>query len=137
LDRCRQLKKQWVHALRRKAQGKVFNENGVRHPRSPELRATVVENNLAQPIWRAAFSDRVRSLAPPRCSACGGRRPHVCRHLARITGRRTGNHALVWGRWAKQPGNADTAGLSLSMVKKHLHGIFESSKSRAAANSWR
>src|SRR5438876_5029689 len=41
LDRCRQLKQEWVHARGRSRQRRVFKRERVNHPRSPELRATV------------------------------------------------------------------------------------------------
>src|SRR5438552_12084387 len=123
LDRCRQLRQQWARARRASATRKVFKRERVRHPRSPELRATVRLKQLSS-------ADLAR---PHFLIECEGLRRHAAQHaettashlphLARLTTREQEITRLVCDGRSNQE-IADEAGLSLSMVKKHLHAVF-------------
>src|SRR6266581_4266375 len=123
LDRCRQLKHQWVRAQRPSAPRRVFKRERVHHPRSPELRATVRLKQLSS-------ADLARPHFLVECEAL---RRHTAQHaeatasrlpaLARLTRRQQEITRLVCDGRSNQE-IADEAGLSLAMVKKHLHAVF-------------
>jgi len=123
LDRCRQLKQQWARAQRPSAARKVFKRERVRHPRSSELRATVRLKQLSS-------TDLAR---PHFLIECEALRRHRAQHaeatvsrlpaLARLTRRQQEITRLVCDGRSNQE-IADQAGLSLAMVKKHLHAVF-------------
>jgi len=123
LDRCRSLKEQWVRAQRPSAPRRAFKRERVHHPRSPELRATVRLKQLSS-------ADLAR---PHFLIECEGLRRHAAQHaettashlphLARLTAREQEITRLVCEGRSNQE-IADTAGLSLAMVKKHLHAVF-------------
>ncbi len=123
LDRCRQLKQQWAHARRPSAPRRVFKRERVRHPRSPELRATVRLKQLsAADLARPHFlieCEALRRHAAQHAAETASRLPH----LARLTAREQEITRLVCDGRSNQE-IADAAGLSLQMVKKHLHGVF-------------
>jgi DNA-binding CsgD family transcriptional regulator len=121
LDRCRLLKQQWAHAQRPIAAQTGFKEERVHHPRSPHLRATLHLRQLgsagvARPHFLIECED-LRSAA--RTGPASSRLPH----LARLTRREQEVARLVCEGRSNQE-IADDAGLSLPMVKKHVHGIF-------------
>ncbi len=123
LDRCRQLKQQWARAQRPSATRRVFKRERVRHPRSSELRATVRLKQLGS-------ADLAR---PHFLIECEALRHHPAQHagattsrlpaLARLTRRQQEITRLVCDGRSNQE-IADEAGLSLAMVKKHLHAVF-------------
>jgi len=123
LDRCRQLKQQWARAQRPSAPRRVFKRERVRHPRSSELRATVRLKQLGS-------ADLAR---PHFLIECEALRHHPAQHagattsrlpaLARLTRRQQEITRLVCDGRSNQE-IADQAGLSLAMVKKHLHAVF-------------
>ena len=123
LDRCRQLKQQWARAQRPSAPRRVFKRERVRHPRSSELRATVRLKQLGS-------ADLAR---PHFLIECEALRHHPAQHagattsrlpaLARLTRRQQEITRLVCDGRSNQE-IADEAGLSLAMVKKHLHAVF-------------
>jgi DNA-binding CsgD family transcriptional regulator len=121
LDRCRLLKQQWAHAQRPIAAQTGFKEERVHHPRSPHLRATLHLRQLgsagvARPHFLIECED-LRSAA--RTGPASSRLPH----FARLTRREQEVARLVCEGRSNQE-IADHAGLSLPMVKKHVHGIF-------------
>ena len=123
LDRCRQLKEEWTRAQRPRAPRTVFKRERVRHPRSPELRATVrlkqlSSADLAQPHFLIEC-EALRHRTAQHSETAGSRLPH----LARLTRRQQEITRLVCDGRSNQE-IADEAGLSLPMVKKHLHAVF-------------
>jgi DNA-binding CsgD family transcriptional regulator len=123
LDRCRLLKQQWAHAQRPIAPQTGFKEERVHHPRSPHLRATLHLKQLsscgvAQPHFLIECED-LRRQAGARAEPASSSLPH----LVRLTRREQEVARLVCGGRSNQE-IADDAGLSLQMVKKHLHVIF-------------
>jgi DNA-binding CsgD family transcriptional regulator len=123
LDRCRLLKQQWAHAQRPIAAQAGFREERVRHPRSPHLRATLHLKQLgsagvARPHFLIECED-LHSSAATRTGPASSRLPH----LVRLTRREQEVARLVCEGRSNQE-IADDAGLSLPMVKKHLHAIF-------------
>jgi len=122
LDRCRQLKHQWVRAQRPSAPRRVFKRERVHHPRSPELRATVRLKQLSSAdLARPHFLIECEALPrhPQHTEATASRLPA----LARLTRRQQEITRLVCDGRSNQE-IADEAGLSLAMVKKHLHAVF-------------
>ena len=123
LDRCRQLKQQWARAQRPSAARKVFKRERVRHPRSSELRATVRLKQLSSAdLARPHFlieCEALRHHRAHRAEATVSRLPA----LARLTRRQQEITRLVCDGRSNQE-IADEAGLSLAMVKKHLHAVF-------------
>jgi len=123
LDRCHQLKQEWARAQRPSAPRRVFKRERVHHPRSPDLRATVRLKQLSSAdLARPHFlieCEALRSHAAQHTEATASRLPH----LTRLTRREQEITRLVCDGRSNQE-IADTAGLSLAMVKKHLHGVF-------------
>ena len=123
LDRCRSLKQQWARAQRPSAPRRVFKRERVHHPRSPDLRATVrlkqlSSADLARPHFLVEC-EALRRHTAQQTETAASRLPH----LARLTAREQEITRLVCDGRSNQE-IADTAGLSLAMVKKHLHGVF-------------
>jgi DNA-binding CsgD family transcriptional regulator len=123
LDRCRLLKQQWAQAQRPIAPQAGFREERVHHPRSPHLRATLHLKQLgsagvARPHFLIECED-LHSSAGTRTGSASSRLPH----LVRLTRREQEVARLVCKGRSNQE-IADDAGLSLAMVKKHLHAIF-------------
>src|SRR6266436_5543544 len=123
LDRCRLLKQQWASMQRPSAPRRVFKRERVHHPRSPELGATVRLKQLSSAdLARPHFlieCEALRRHAAQHAEAAASRLPH----LARLTGREQEITRLVCDGRSNQE-IADEAGLSLQMVKKHLHAVF-------------
>jgi DNA-binding CsgD family transcriptional regulator len=122
LDRCRSLKEQWTRTRRPSAR-RVLKRERVHHPRSPELRATVRLKQLSSAdLARPHFLIEGEALprhAVQHSATADSRLPH----LARLTGRQQEITRLVCDGRSNQE-IADEAGLSLAMVKKHLHSVF-------------
>jgi len=125
LDRCRSLKQQWTEAKRRALSGlrTIFKEKQVHHPRLPYLRATIRLRDLKSAgVARPHFliecehlsrnGDRTSGLVNSRLPA-----------LARLTVREQEVARLVCSGQSNKE-IADTAHLSVAMVKKHLHAVF-------------
>ena len=123
LDRCRQLKQQWARAQRPSGPRRVFKRERVHHPRSPDLRATVRLKQLSSAdLARPHFlieCEPLRRYTAQHTESTASRLPH----LARLTAREQEITRLVCDGRSNQE-IADEAGLSLSMVKKHLHAVF-------------
>jgi DNA-binding CsgD family transcriptional regulator len=120
LDRCRLLKQQCADAQRPNTWQTGFEEGQVRHPRRPHLRATlhlkqISSVGVALPHFLIECEDLRRRRAGPVSS----RLPH----LVRLTKREQEVARLVCEGRSNQE-IADEAGLSLPMVKKHLHAVF-------------
>jgi DNA-binding CsgD family transcriptional regulator len=125
LDRCRLLKQQWMEAKRRALSGlrTMFKEEQVHHPRLPYLRAIIRLRDLksagvARPHFLIECEDLSRNghknggLAISRLPA-----------LARLSTREQEVARLVCSGQSNKE-IADTAHLSVAMVKKHLHAVF-------------
>lgn len=125
LDRCRLLKQQWMEAKRRALSGlrTMFKEEQSHHPTLPYLRATIRLRDLksagvARPHFLIECEDSSRNgdlssrLADSRLPA-----------LARLTIREQEVARLVCSGQSNKE-IADTAHLSVAMVKKHLHAVF-------------
>ena len=92
------------------------------HPRSPNLRATVrlkqlSSTDLARPHFLIECENLHRNGAASNGQAS-------LPHLVRLTVREQEVARLVCDGRSNQE-IADAAGLSLSMVKKHLHAVFK------------
>ena len=123
LDRCRLLKQQWADAERPNPPRIDFEEEQVRHPRLPHLRATLHLRQLgsagvARPHFLIECED-LRRHAAATTERASARLPH----LARLTRREQEVARLVCEGRSNQE-IADEACLSLPMVKKHLHAVF-------------
>lgn len=125
LDRCRLLKQEWTETGRRTLSDlrTFFKEEQVHHPRLPQLRVTVHLRRLKSTgVVRPHFLIECEDLS------CNGNRngaPSSLRlpALARLTMREQEVARLVCdGQSNKEI--ADTAHLSVAMVKKHIHAIF-------------
>ena len=136
LDRCRLLKKLWSQGQRPNVLRPNPVEEKVHHPKWPHLRATLHLKQLnAAGVSRPHFlveCEELRDVAhSPRAPGSS-----LLPHLVRLTGR---EQEVAWrvcdGRSNQEI--ADEAGLSVQMVKKHLHSIFGklevSSRSRLMA----
>ncbi len=121
LDRCRLLKQQWAHAQHPIAPLTGFKEARVHHPRSPHLRATLHLKQLSSAgVARPHFLIECEDLcSTARTGPASSRLPH----LVRLTKREQEVARLVCEGRSNQE-IADDAGLSLPMVKKHLHAVF-------------
>ncbi len=125
LDRCRVLKREWTDArLRmRSEQNTDFKEEQVRHPRSPDLRATIQLKQInsvgaAGPHFLIACEDVCR-----KSERSGRLRLFRLPGIARLTRREREVAQLACeGRSNKEI--AQNACLSLPTVKKHLHSVF-------------
>ena len=125
LDRCRFLKEQWMNAQPQMRAGRRtdFEEEQVRHPRLPRLRATihlkqVKSAGVARPHFLIACENFRRNGA--RSGRLG------LFHLpafARLTRREQEVAELACEGRSNQE-IADNACLSLPTVKKHLHSVF-------------
>lgn len=125
LNSCRILKQQWVktHPRTLAELRTSREEQRVRHPRSPHLRATIQLRHLKSAgVTRPHFVIECEDLNRNGTRSNGSTNSHLPA-LARLTGREQEVARLVCeGRSNKEI--ADNARLSLQMVKKHLHAIF-------------
>jgi DNA-binding CsgD family transcriptional regulator len=115
LDRCRRLKKEWREASQLATPRMVLRQEVIHHSKWSFLRATLSMRQLS-----------VGSVARPHflieCEEL--RRPATpLPHLVRLTQREQQLTRLVCDGRSNQE-IADEAGLSVAMVKKHLHSIF-------------
>ena len=123
LDRCRQLKRQWARGQGPSASRGVLKRERVQHPRSPELRATVRLKQLTSAdLARPHFLVECEALRHRTAQHTERAASHLPR-LARLTARQQEITRLVCDGRSNQE-IADEAGLSLPMVKKHLHAVF-------------
>jgi DNA-binding CsgD family transcriptional regulator len=125
LDRCHVLKQQWMEAqLRTRSEQRTdFSEEQVHHPGLPHLRATIhlrqiKSAGVAQPHFLIACEDLCRNGAHP-----GRLGLFHLPSLARLTIREQEVARLVCSGQSNKE-IADTAHLSVAMVKKHLHAVF-------------
>lgn len=124
LDRCRLLKKLWAEGQKPDASGAIpREEQQVHHPKWPHLRATLHLKQLnSAGVARPHFlieCEELRDVGHPPHAPTASLLPHLVRLTAR-------EQEVAWrvcdGRSNQEI--ADEAGLSLQMVKKHLHSIF-------------
>jgi DNA-binding CsgD family transcriptional regulator len=125
LDRCRLLKQQWTEAGRKtlSAPRTLSREERAHHPRLPHFRATVHLKHL-----KSAGVVRPHFLIECEDLSCNGNRnnaPAALRlpTIARLTMREQEVARLVCNGQSNKE-IADTAHLSVAMVKKHIHAIF-------------
>jgi DNA-binding CsgD family transcriptional regulator len=125
LGRCRRLKQQWMAAERQALSGSrtIFDEEQVHHPRFHDYRATVYLRHLksagvVRPHFMVECEDLSRNGNRNRASAIW-RLPA----MARLTMREREVAQLVCNGQSNKE-IADTAHLSVAMVKKHTHAIF-------------
>ena len=124
VDRCRQLKRQWAHAQHPRGRRRLSKGERVYHPRSPDLRATVRLKQLnSADLARPHFLIECENMRRPAAPSNGPANSHLP-HLVRLTGREQEVARLVCDGHSNQE-IADASGLSLHMVKKHLHAIFQ------------
>jgi FixJ family two-component response regulator len=122
LDACRRLKKQWETSAGVKSTQPLISEEAVHHAKWKQLRATISLTHLnsvglTPPLFLIRCEELRLPGAPP--NAAGNR----LAHLARLTTREQEVTRLACDGRSNQE-IADEAGLSLQMVKKHLHAIF-------------
>jgi DNA-binding CsgD family transcriptional regulator len=125
LDRCRLLKQQWTEAGRRTLSDArtFFKEQQAHHPRLPHYRATVQLRHL-----KSAGVVRPHFLIECEVLNCNDNRNGAPANLplpaiTRLTMREQEVVRLVCdGQSNKEI--ADSAHLSVAMVKKHVHSIF-------------
>jgi DNA-binding CsgD family transcriptional regulator len=125
LDRCRLLKRQWTEAGRRTLSDArtFFKEQQAHHPRLPHYRATI---QLRHP--KSAGVVRPHFLIECEDLSCNGNRNRAPANLrlpaiTRLTTREQEVARLVCNGQSNKE-IADTAHLSVAMVKKHTHAIF-------------
>jgi DNA-binding CsgD family transcriptional regulator len=125
LERCRLLKQQWAEPRPRTSSGlrTSLEEQQVRHPRLPHLRATIHLRHLKSAgVTRPHFVIECEDLNRNGSRSNGSTNSHLPA-LLRLTRREQEVARLACeGRSNKEI--ADNACLSLQMVKKHLHAIF-------------
>jgi DNA-binding CsgD family transcriptional regulator len=122
LAACRCLKKRWETSAGVKSAQPIVSEEVVYHPKWKQLRATISITHL-----------NIVGLTPPlffiQCEELRprGAAPYPAEtrlaHLARLTSREQEVTRLACNALSNQE-IADQSGLSLQMVKKHLHAIF-------------
>jgi len=125
LDRCRLLKQQWTEAGRRRLSGarRLFKGEQAHHPRLSHLRATVHLRHLRSAgVVRPHFLIECEDLSR---NGNANREPAIWRlpAIARLTMREREVARLVCNGHSNKE-IADTAHLSVAMVKKHIHAIF-------------
>ena len=123
LDRCRQLKQQWIKAQRSDAASKQVEKESVHHPSSPNLRATIrLKRVTSASVARPHFlieCENLQAKAAPRALPTAAHLPHV----AQLTKREREIVQLICdGQSNKEI--ADETGSSLATVKQHIHSIF-------------
>jgi FixJ family two-component response regulator len=136
LDGCRRLKQRWQEASGLNAPQPIVEREVVHHSKWRHLRATISVKplNLAG-LSRPHFLIECEEMRPRGDTPRAAVDPPLS-HLARLTRREQEVTRLVCEGRSNQE-IADTARLSLPMVKKHLHRIFRklevSSRSRLMA----
>jgi DNA-binding CsgD family transcriptional regulator len=137
LARCRLLKKLWANGQRPDgSRARLKEAHQIRHPKWSHLRATLHMKQLnSVGVARPHFLVECEELHPVTNSPHSPA-PSLLPHLVRLTAR---EQEVAWrvcdGRSNQEV--ADDSGLSVQMVKKHLHSIFRklevSSRSRLMA----
>ena len=122
LAACRCLKKRWETSAGVKSVQPIVSEEVVYHPEWKQLRATISITHLnSVGLTPPLFFIQCEELRPR------GAAPHPAEtrlaHLARLTSREQEVTRLACNALSNQE-IADQSGLSLQMVKKHLHAIF-------------
>ena len=115
LDRCRRLKKEWRQSSQLATPRMILRQEVIHHSKWPFLRATLSMRQLSMgSVARPHFLIECEELRRPA-------RPLP--HLVRLTRREQQLTGLICDGHSNQE-IADKAGLSVAMVKKHLHSIF-------------
>jgi DNA-binding CsgD family transcriptional regulator len=116
LDRCRGLKKEWRQSSQLATPRMILRQEVIHHSKWPFLRATLSMRQLSMgSVARPHFLIECEELRRPV-------RPLP--HLVRLTQREQQLTGLICDGHSNQE-IADKAGLSVAMVKKHLHSIFQ------------
>ena len=116
LERCRQLKREWRHSSQSDAPRMVLRQEVIHHSKWSFLRATLSMRQLSVgSVARPHFLIECEELRRPAKSLP---------HLVRLTRREQQLTGLICDGHSNQE-IADEAGLSVAMVKKHLHSIFQ------------
>jgi DNA-binding CsgD family transcriptional regulator len=115
LERCRHLKREWRQSSQLGSPRIVLRQEVIHHSKWPFLRATLSMRQLnAGSVARPHFLIECEELRSPA-------RPLP--HLVRLSQREQQLTRLICDGQSNQE-IADEAGLSVAMVKKHLHSIF-------------
>jgi DNA-binding CsgD family transcriptional regulator len=116
LDRCRRLKKEWRQSSQLATPRMILRQEVIHHSKWSFLRATLSMRQLSMgSLARPHFLIECEELQRP-----AGPLPH----LVRLTQREQQLTGLICDGHSNQE-IADEAGLSVAMVKKHLHSIFQ------------
>jgi DNA-binding CsgD family transcriptional regulator len=116
LDRCRLLKKRWRQTSQLARPRMILRQEVIRHSKWSFLRATLSMRQLSTgSLARPHFLIECEELRRPATPLP---------HLVRLTQREQQLARLVCDGRSNQE-IADEAGLSVAMVKKHLHSIFQ------------
>jgi DNA-binding CsgD family transcriptional regulator len=115
LDRCRQFQERWRETSRLSSPRELMWQEIIHHSKWSFLRATVSMRQLSMGgMARPHFLIECEELCRPARSIS---------HMVRLTQREQQLTGLVCDGRSNQE-IADGAGLSVAMVKKHLHSIF-------------
>jgi DNA-binding CsgD family transcriptional regulator len=115
LDRCRRLKKEWRQSSRLATPRMTLRQEVIHNSKWSFLRATLSMRQLSMgSLTRPHFLIECEELRRPAKSLP---------HLVRLTQREQQLTGLICDGRSNQE-IADEAGLSVAMVKKHLHSIF-------------
>jgi DNA-binding CsgD family transcriptional regulator len=115
LNRCRDLKKEWRQSSQLATPRMVLRQEVIHHSKWSFLRATLSMRQLSMgSVARPHFLIECEELRRPARSLP---------HLVRLTQREQQLTGLICDGHSNQE-IADEAGLSVAMVKKHLHSIF-------------
>ena len=115
LDRCRRLKKEWRQSSRLATPRMILRQEVIHHSKWSFLRATLSMRQLSMgSLARPHFLIECEELRRPATPLP---------HLVRLTQREQQLTRLICDGPSNQE-IADEAGLSVAMVKKHLHSIF-------------
>ena len=115
LDRCRRLKKEWRQSSQLATPRIILRQEVIHHSKWPFLRATLSMRQLSMgSVARPHFLIECEELRRPATPLP---------HLVRLTQREQQLTRLICDGHSNQE-IADKAGLSVAMVKKHLHSIF-------------
>jgi DNA-binding CsgD family transcriptional regulator len=120
LDGCRSLKQKLARSRLSGRKSGDLGAERVSHAASPDLRAVIRLKQLNSAIARPHFLIECEDSSRLAAAAVT---PASLPHLARLTGREQEVTRLVCNGQSNQE-IADTARLSLPMVKKHLHAVF-------------
>ena len=116
LDLCRQLRKRWRRTSHLARPRMILRQEVIHHSKWPFLRAILSMRQLSMgSVARPHFLIECEELRRPA-------RPLP--HLVRLTQREQQLTGLICEGHSNQE-IADKAGLSVAMVKKHLHSIFQ------------